>query len=409
VKTLIVSPVFWPEGFRINDLATHLVSRGHEVEVLAGHPNYPEGRFFEGYSWGGPWHQTWQGAQILRFPQVPRGGGQAWRLALQYLSFVLIGSIRILFHGRWDWDVVLVFQTTPVTAALPALLAGRLSGGRKVIWVQDLWPDSLKAVGLRLPVPVGNLVTRLSGSIYRRFDRVLGQNEAFLPRLEAMGVAPSRLACVPQWADEGTPLPSAHVPPAWGTGFTALFAGNLGRAQGLETIIEAAFLTREVPGLQWVIMGDGALRVWLEEEIQRRGLSECVLLPGRRPAEEMSVHYERADVLLVSLRRDQVLADTLPGKVQACLAAGRPVLGAVEGVAAQVIRDAGAGLVVPPESPEALAAAMLRFMAMPGETRAFHGACGRAWYEAHYSQAVCISEIEKALKGERFREPGLQE
>lgn len=404
MRILIVSPVFWPEAFRINDLAAHLASQGHEVEVLAGHPNYPEGRFFEGYRWFGPWRESWQGLNILRFPQVPRGQGQAWRLALQYLSFVVLGSVRLLAHGRWNWDTVLVFQTTPVTAALPALLAGKLSGGRSVIWVQDLWPDSLEAVGLRLPIPLKGLVARLSAWIYGRFDRVIGQNEAFLPRLEAMGVAASQMICVPQWADEGTQSPSGEVVPAWGPGFTILFAGNLGRAQGLESLLEAADLSRDVPGLQWVMMGDGALREWLASEIQRRGLSGRVLLPGRRPAGEMQAHYERAEVLLVSLRRDPALADTLPGKVQACLAAGRPILGAVEGVAAQVIQSARAGLVVPPETPEALTAAVLRLMGWSDLERADLGACGRAWYESHYSRAACVAEIEKALCGQRIPE-----
>lgn len=404
MRILIVSPVFWPEAFRINDLAAHLASQGHEVDVLAGHPNYPEGRLFEGYRWFGPWRERWQGLNILRFPQVPRNQGQAWRLALQYLSFALLGSIRLLAHGRWNWDAVLVFQTTPVTAALPALLAGRLSGGRSVIWVQDLWPDSLEAVGLRLPVPLKRLAARLSAWIYGRFDQVIGQNEAFLPRLEAMGVAASRMACVPQWADEGTQTPPGEVTLAWGPGFTVLFAGNLGRAQGLESVLEAADLSREVPGLQWVMMGDGALREWLAAEVERRGLSGRVLLPGRRPAGEMQAHYERAEVLLVSLRRDPALADTLPGKVQACLAAGRPILGAVEGVAAQVIREAGAGLVVPPEAPEALAAVALRFMGGTELERAEMGARGRAWYESHYSQAACVAQIEKALIGQRIPE-----
>lgn len=401
-KILIVSPVFWPEAFRINDLARHLAAHGHEVEVLAGHPNYPEGAFFKGYGWTGPWREVWQGVRLLRFPQVPRGRGQSWRLALQYFSFMLLGSARLVFHGRWDWDAVLVFQTTPVTAALPAVLAGALSGGRKVIWVQDLWPDSLEAVGLRLPVALGRLVAGLSAWIYRRFDRVLGQNEAFLPRLRAMGVAPERLGCVHQWADEGESLPPAEVAPAWDPGFTVLFAGNLGRAQGLESVLDAAELTREVQGLRWVLLGDGALREWLEAEILRRGLVETVRLPGRRPAEEMLVHYGRAEALLISLRRDPALADTLPGKVQACLAAGRPILGAVEGVAARVIREAGAGLVVPPEQPAALAEGVLRLMALTQQERVELGNCGRAWYESHFSRAHCVAEIERALVDQRI-------
>lgn len=398
LRILIVSPVFWPEAFRVNDLAERLAELGHEVTVLAGHPNYPEGRFFSGYGWLGPWSGRWQGVDVLRFPQVPRGRGQAWRLGLQYLSFVILGSLRLLARGRWDWDVVLVFQTTPVTAALPGLLARSLAGARGVIWVQDLWPDSLEAVGLRMPQPLQRLVGALSAAIYRAFDCVLGQNEAFLPRLQAMGVDPGRLASIPQWADEGPSLDANSVSSVWGPGFTVLFAGNLGRAQGLEAVLEAADLARGTAGLQWVLMGDGSQREWLQAEVQRRGLAAKVLLPGRRPAVEMAAHYRRADVLLVSLRRDPAMADTLPGKLQACLAAGRPLLGAVEGSAARVIEEAKAGLIAPPGAPEALAEAALRLMACSGEERDRFGANGRAYYLTHFGREACVNGILHALE-----------
>lgn len=400
MKVLIVSPVFWPEVFRVNDLAERLAEFGCEVEVLAGHPNYPEGRFYVGYGWWGPWVERWQGVRVLRFPQVPRGRGQAWRLGLQYLSYVVLGSLRLLARGRWDWDVVLVFQTTPVTAALPGLLARSLSGARGVIWVQDLWPDSLEAVGLRMPQPLRRAVGALSSAIYRAFDCVLGQNEAFLPRLQAMGVDPGRLASVPQWADEGPSLDDPSVPPAWGPGFTVLFAGNLGRAQGLEAVLEAADLARGTAGLQWVLMGDGSQREWLQAEVQRRGLAAKVLLPGHRPAAEMAAHYRRADVLLVSLRRDPAMADTLPGKLQACLAAGRPLLGAVEGVAARVIEEAKAGLITPPGSPGALAEAVRHLMACPDEERDRFGANGRTYYLTHFGREACVKGILHALEAQ---------
>lgn len=397
LRILIVSPVFWPEAFRVNDLAERLVEEGHRVEVLAGHPNYPEGRYFNGYSLRGPWTEDWCGVRILRFPQVPRGRGQAWRLALQYLSFMVLGSMRILSRGRWDWDRVFVFQTTPVTAALPAILAARLARARSVIWVQDLWPDSLDAVGIRLPSPAMGVLRRLSSWIYRRFDVVLGQSGGFLHRLEAMGVDPGRLSCVPQWADEISGEPRDKVPPAWGPGFTLLFAGNLGRAQGLECVLESAELTRHVQGLQWVLMGDGVLKKWLEGEIARRDLEGRVILTGRRPAEEMSSHYDRADVLLVSLRRDGALSCTIPGKLQACLAAGKPILASLDGEAAEVVRSAGAGRVVPAEDPARLAEGALALMNATPQVRGQMGTQGRAFYLEHFSQEACLDRILKAL------------
>lgn len=399
LRVLIVTPVFWPEAFRINDVARHLVEMGHQVEVLAGHPNYPEGRYFAGYSPWNPWREVWEDVSILRFPQIPRGSGAPWRLMLQYASYVLLGGLRILAHGRWDWDAILVFQTSPVTVALPALLAQKLSGGRSVIWVQDLWPDSLAAVGIRLPTWLLNPIRGLSSRIYRSFDQVLGQNEAFLPRLKSLGVPESRLACVPQWADEAIVGVDAAIPPLWPEGkFTLLFAGNLGRAQGLEGVLEAVEILKASDALQWVFMGEGSLAGWLAEMVTRRGLSHRVLLTGRRPAEEMPCHYRRSQALLVSLRPDPALADTIPGKVQACLAAGRPILGAVEGAAADVILKSGAGRVAPPGNPAALAAEAEGLMEASQATREEMGRKGRAYYAQHFSQAACLQRLTAALK-----------
>lgn len=394
MKILIVSPVFWPESFRINDVCKHFAAMGHHVEVLAGHPNYPEGRYFKGYSLWGPWLERWAGSDILRFPQIPRGNGAFWRLMAQYVSFVMIGSLRLLMQGRWDWDAVFVFQTTPVTAALPALLACKLSGARGVIWVQDLWPDSLAAVGIKLPSWLLVPIRCLSRRIYCSFDKILGQNAAFLPRLEALGVPRERLASVPQWADEAEAPMSGGAPRLWPEGrFTLLFAGNMGRAQGLEVILDAAEALMGVPELQWVFMGDGVLADWVALEVARRDLGTKVILTGRRPAEEMAFHYSQAEVLLVSLRSDPALADTLPGKIQACLSAGRPILGAVDGVAAEVIRSASVGRVVAPGDAKALVEAVRYMQSRTSIERNAMGQNGKAYYVRHFGRTACLGSL----------------
>jgi colanic acid biosynthesis glycosyl transferase WcaI len=399
-KILIVTPVFWPEAFRVNDLALAWIERGYEVEVLAGHPNYPEGSYFEGYAWHGPWREQWGKIRILRFPQFPRGQGQAWRLALQYASFVVFGSFRVLIRRAWDWDRIFVFQTTPVTAALPALLATRLSGAKSVIWVQDLWPDSLQAVGMRFPDLIQRGIRAMSSAIYCSFTKVVGQSQAFLPRLQELGVEKGRLHCVYQWADEGAPPPPGSITPAWAPGFTVLFAGNLGRAQGLASVLEAADLSREIPGLQWVLMGDGSLRPWLLEEVKRRGLQDRLILPGRRPPEEMPFHFAAADVLLISLGDDSVLARTVPSKLSSYLAAGRPVLGAVAGEPARVIQASGAGMAVPPEDPRALASAVIAMRGLSPEALKAMACRGQAYYAEHFTKAACMAQLEALLLGE---------
>lgn len=397
-RILIVSPVFWPEAFRVNDLAAVWAEKGYKVEVLAGHPNYPQGHYYEGYSWRGPFRETWNGVTILRFPQVTRGRGQGWRLALQYASFMMGGALRILACGRWDWDQVFVFQTSPVTAAIPALLAARLSGARAVIWVQDLWPDSLQAVGVRFPRPIYRIVRAMSGAIYRAFASVVGQSQTLLPGLRELGVRERALRCVCNWADEAPHgADGREAAPAWAPGFTVLFAGNLGRAQGLGAVLDAADRLRDMTGLQWVLMGDGAMRAWLLEEVGRRGLQDRVILPGRRPPEEMPFHFAAADLLLISLADDPVLARTVPSKLSSYLAAGRPVVGAVAGEPASIIQASGAGEAVAPEDGAALAEAVVRLRMLPEEARQAMGRAGRAYYEAHFTKAACVNQLESIL------------
>lgn len=397
-KILIVSPVFWPESFRVNDLAAIWAEKGYEVEILAGHPNYPRGRYFPGYSWHRPLEESWSGVTILRFPQVPRGQGQNWRLGLQYASFVIGGTLRLIARGRWDWDRVLVFQTTPVTAAIPGLIAAKVSGAKSVIWVQDLWPDSLRAVGIHLPDPMERLVQAMSAAIYRAFTVVVGQSPAFLPRLEELGVEEGALRCVCNWGDEIPKEDEREGVPAWGEGFTVLFAGNLGRAQGLASVLDAAEQCREATDLQWVFMGDGVLRPWLMEEVRRRGLEDRVFLPGRRPSEEMSFHFQRAGLLLLSLADDPSLSRTVPSKLASYLASGRPVVGAVAGEPARVIEASGAGLVVAPGDPKALCDAVIRMYSTPKEDLDTMGRSGQAYYEAHFTKRACVDRLEAILR-----------
>ncbi|WP_084512194.1 glycosyltransferase family 4 protein [Geothrix fermentans] len=398
MKILIVTPVFWPEAFRVNDLVSALAEKGHEVEVLAGHPNYPEGRYFKGYHWYGPLGETWAGAVILRFPQIPRGGGQGWRLALQYASFVVGGILRILVHRNWDWDRVFVFQTTPVTAALPGLFAAKLSGAKTIIWVQDIWPDSLEAVGMRFPHIVYRLIEWVSATIYRAFTVVIGQSQAFLPRLQELTVDAGALRCVCNWGDETRPSDVEKGISVWDQGFSILFAGNLGRAQGLASVLEAADQLRNMPGLKWILMGDGVMRTWLLGEIERRGLQGRVILPGRRPSEEMSFHFAEADLLLISLADDPGLARTVPSKLPRYLAAGRPIIGAVAGEPARVIKESGAGVVVEPENVKELAEAIIRMNSMSKEILNAMGQAGRDYYESHFTKNLCVNQLEIILK-----------
>jgi colanic acid biosynthesis glycosyl transferase WcaI len=345
MRLLIVSQYFWPETFRINEVARDLVRRGHEVTVLCGTPNYPAGRFFEGYGWWRRTREEWCGVRIVRVPVIARGQGSRWRLAANYLSYALTASLLGPIRCRGTTDVVLVFQMSPAIQGIAAIVMKVLRRAPLLFWVQDLWPESLIAVGaIRsrwLLWPIELLVRGL----YRASALVLIQSRAFRSHVSAHGVPPDRVRYFPNLAESSyIPLPAqaAHpalqqVPP----GFRVMFAGNIGAAQDLPTILAAAQLLRERRDVQWVIVGDGSMRAWVQQQIASCRLADTVRLLGRFPVEEMPRLFAGVDALLVTLRRDPVLALTIPAKLQSYLACAKPIIGALDGEGAAVIAEAG--------------------------------------------------------------------
>lgn len=406
MRILIVTEHFWPESFQVNDLALGLRDRGHVIEVVTALPNYPQGRFFGGYGPLGPFRERWNGIPIRRLPVIPRGRGGALRLAANYGSFLLAAPFALAGVGR-EWDAVLVFQLTPVTTILPAL-AMRLRGVPVVAWVQDLWPETLASTGLVRSPALLKAAGALAGSLYRRCDAVAVQSHDFFAPLQAAGVHRDRISYLPNWADAVFDQP--RVPPRerhpWQDGFSVMFAGNLGRVQALETILDAATLLRDDARVRWVFVGDGSRRTWLAEEVGRRGLARAVHLVDRQPLAEMPRWFATADTMLVSLNRDPVLSMTIPSKVQSYLAAGAPILASLDGAGARVVADSGAGFVGASEDAGALAENARRMMALRPEDRARLGGRGRAYYQEHFSREACLETLERLLRGASDRARG---
>jgi colanic acid biosynthesis glycosyl transferase WcaI len=389
VKLLVLTQYFWPENFRINDVVEGLAGRGHEVTVYTALPNYPAGKFFEGYGFFGPYRETRSGAVIRRVPILPRGGGGSARLALNYLSHAFMASVAAPFL-KGSYDAILVYEPSPMTIGIPARVLRALTGAPLVFWVQDLWPESLSATGAVRSRAALSLVDRLIKWIYRGCDRVLVQSEAFIPSVEAHGVPKERIRYLPNSAESFYRKMSIERK----EGFQVLYAGNIGAAQDFPTILAAAERVRDV---QWLIVGDGRLRPWVESEVRKRGLSNVRLL-GQRPGEEMPRLFAQADVLLATLRREPIFAYTIPSKIQSYLACGRPVIAAMEGEGGRIVRSAGAGWAVPPEDPDALAEAVRAASRASRSELDAMGNRGEAWFREHFEREKLLSRLEGFLQ-----------
>lgn len=400
MRIVIVTQYFWPENFRINDLALGLRSRGHEVTVYTGKPNYPGGRFFPGYGFFGRSTEDYQGVKVIRVPLLPRGGGGPARLVLNFLSFALLASLLAPLRCRGEYDAILVFEPSPITVGLPAVVLKWTKRAPLLFWVQDLWPENLEATGMVRSRWVLGLVARFARFLYRRSDLVLVQSEAFTAPIRALGVEAAKIRYYPNSAESLYHPVAADAPPPPGQpslpdGFRVMFAGNIGAAQDFETILGAAELTREERGVHWTIVGDGRMHSWVAAEVARRGLAGTVHLLGRHPMESMPPLFARADAMLVTLRNEPVFALTIPSKLQSYLACGRPILAALAGEGARVVREAGAGVAVRPGDAPALAAAVLELSRMPRAEREAMGERGRRYFERHFERALLLTRLEE--------------
>ena len=399
MHVLIVTQYFWPENFRINDMALGLKEKGHVVTVLTGQPNYPEGRFFPGYGLTRKFEERYQGIRIFRVPLVPRGDGGPLRLIGNFCSFALSACLFGPWRCRGSYDVILVFEPSPVTVGIPAIVLKKLKGTPILFWVQDLWPESLSATGATESKWILHRVESLVRWIYRHCDKILVQSEAFRGPIEQLGVKREDIAYFPNSAEAFyRPFPlegEASEPAKLPSGFRIMFGGNIGKAQGFETIVDAAELLKDQTDIHWIIVGDGRMFSWVRHEVQKRGLGRTVHLLGRFPAEEMPRYFALADALLVTLRNQPIFSLTIPAKVQSYLACGKPIIAALDGEGARVVQEAGAGLTAKSEDSRALADRVLEMYQTPAEARMMMGRNGRVYFEAHFERGLLLDRLDR--------------
>ena len=412
MKILIVSQYFWPETFRITEVVQSLRQIDCDVTVLTGQPNYPDGVIPPGYSAASLCSQIHEGLTIHRIPVAPRGGGSALRLALNYISFILSAIV----FGPWllrgcRVDVILVYAPSPILQVIPAVWLAWIKGSKLVTWVQDLWPESMSATGYVRNRKILDRVAAVVRWIYSKNDLLLVQSQAFIEPVVKMAEGkpviyhpnPGELAFSEPELDRDVVCPLQFEP-----GFNVVFAGNLGTVQDLDTVLEAAQLLRDEKDVRFVLVGSGSRSEWLLQEVRRLRLDN-VSLPGRFPSSDMPGILAQASALLVSLTRDPIMSQTVPSKLQAYLAAGRPIIAALNGEGSRIVIEAGAGVACPAQDAQALADAVKQLRdALPEEIQHM-GARGRIYYEQHFEPkllALRLAEIlSEMVNGKPSAEP----
>lgn len=390
MKILVVCQYYWPEPFRISDICEAMACRGHQVTVVTGTPNYPEGKIYPGYEGRAHQDEVVRGVRVLRCPIHPRKKGALHRF-WNYYSFVF-SSKRYLSKLTEDFDVVFINQLSPVMMAEGALQWAGKHGKKCILYCLDLWPESLKAGGIQPGSPIYRVFLGISRRIYRQADRILITSRSFSDYFQSvLGIAPDKLTYLPQYAEdlfEEIPESSADSSVC-----NVLFAGNVGEMQSVETIVAAARKLQDEPHIHLHIVGDGSALAHCRRIGDRLA---NLTFHGRKALSEMPAYYAMADAFLVTLAADPGISATLPGKVQSYMAAGKPLIGAVNGETEAVIADADCGLCGPAEDADTLAE-HIRAMAADADARIRWGENGRRYYQSHFRKGSFLRQLEEIL------------
>lgn len=384
-------------------IARSLIERGHRVEVVTGHPNYPTGKLYDGYSLRLYQHEVRGPVHVHRALLYPSHDASSIKRSLNYLSFG-VSAIGVAFYALRDVDVCLVYAS-PATTAIPAMVLKLLRRTPYVVHIHDLWPDSVVESGF-LGGWISGLVSRIlhtfCDAMYKGASAVAVTSPGMARKIAARGVPQAKIHFVPNWADEDIfrptpPDPELAAELGVGGGTTVMYAGNLGEYQDLMTVMEAAALLRDRSDIAFVIVGDGVERARLEGFCREQGLAN-VSFVGTRPFEEMPALLALGDLQLVTLRDLEIFRTTLPSKLVATLASGRPVLGGLSGDAASLVEASGAGEVVHPGRPAEMASAVVRFAGMSEDERRRRGAAGRAYYTEHLNRDTVGGRLSLLLE-----------
>ena len=397
MRILILTQNYIPEpDTKMHILATGLLKRGHQVTVITAFPNYPQGKIYPGYKQRLWLRENIDGVRVIRLPLYPNRSRSALKRMANYMSFAVSASaLGPALCG--PADVMLAYHP-PASLAVPARTIGLFRRLPLVYEIQDMWPETLEATGISKNRWVFRVVDRMCHFAYGQASAITVITPGYKSNLIEKGVPSHKIHVLMNWGYEGEFQPAEpDVDLARQLGlegrFNIVYAGNMGPAQGLFNVLDAADLLTDLTDVQFVLVGDGLDRPKLEKAVKERELSNVRLLP-RMPMSQMPSLYSIADSLLIHLTNDSLFEITIPGKTQSYLGSGRPLMVSVSGAAADLILKAGAGVVARPSDPADLARVVRELYHMPAAEREAMGNSGRDYYLKNLTPEVLIDRYE---------------
>ena len=407
MKICIFTNHFYPEDFKVNDISFELAKLGHDITVLTAIPDYPKGKFYEGYSLLKRRHEIINGVNVIRLPIIPRGKGGAIRLVLNYISYYFCLSIFTFFHSFRDkYDKIFVHLTSPFFIGVCARKMSKRQKIPLIFWVLDLWPESLiSAGGISNPLIIKPQI-KMVQKVYNQCSKILISSKGFEKSICEKGDYKDKLIYFPNWAEDVRcdgvgdfeiktiePFASNNQ-----DDFVVLFAGNIGEAQNLDAVLEACKLLKEERNIKFVFVGDGRRKNSLEQFVKENNLQETVFFIGRYPIQTMPVFMNAADILMFSLKDELCFNLTVPAKVQFYMSQGKPILAMINGDGAVLVKESECGITVNAGDFESLSNAIKMLSEMPKSKLAQLGINGKKYYEDNFTKQQRIKQLNELLK-----------
>ena len=395
MKILVVCQHYYPESFRITDICEELVKRGHEVTVLTGLPNYPRGEIYPGYKCKDKRKEFVNGVKIYRCFTIGRKGGIIKRI-LNYYSFSL-SSTRFAAKMKEEFDVVFINQLSPVMMARAGIKYAKKHGKKTLLYCLDLWPESLIAGGIKRKSIIYKLYRKVSEKIYKKADCILITSKSFARYfIEQFDISENIIKYLPQYSETWF-VPEKCKKEKDGK-IDLMFAGNIGIAQSIKTIIYAAELTKDIKNLYWHIVGDGTEADSCKKLAKKLQL-ENIIFYGKKPLDEMPDYYKKADAMLITLINDPFISRTIPGKLQTYMAAAKPLIGAIGGETSDILKEADCGYCSGPEDPVELAKNVRVFCeSYNSDVYGYFSDKALKYYSTNFTKDVFFEKLERIIK-----------
>lgn len=397
-RILIITPHFYPETFKCNEMAFDLKKRGYDVSVMTAIPDYPGGKFFDGYGVYKRRKETVNGVRVHRSLIIPRGNGSSIRLALNYLSYTFFATVKAFWFGLTKkYDTIIVHETSPILVGIPAIIIKSMQKIPMHFWVLDLWPESLSAAGgIKNKTIIGGF-ERLTKWIYRKCDTILIGSKGYRKSICEKGNFNHKIVYYPNWVEETleNTCTDARVP-ALPVGFNVMIAGNMGDAQDIPHILDAANRLKETH-VNFIFVGDGRKKSYIEEFTLKHGLQEKVYCIGRFPMESMPHLFKQADILFMALKDVPIFSLTVPSRLQAYMSSGKPIVAMINGEGADLIREADCGWSVPAENSEALADLLFKLSEEDKNILVRKGLNGKRFSKEHFDFNNCLDNLENII------------